>query len=145
MVPEILATFACGIFAGAAIYVNLVEQPARLSCGITLAITEWRPSYKRGSIMQASLALLGSVLAFLSWWINRDPAWIIGGILLFAVIPFTLIVIFPTNKDLQSEELDVASAQAERLLRLWNKLHAVRTALSLFAFVIFLFALKHKR
>ena len=95
--------------------------------------------------MQASLALLGSVLAFLSWWINRDSAWMIGGILLFAVIPFTLIVIFRTNKKLQSEELDVASAQAERLLRLWNKLHAVRTALSLFAFVIFLFALRHKR
>jgi len=69
----------------------------------------------------------------------------IGGILLFAVIPFTLIVIFRTNKKLQSDQLDVASAQAERLLRLWNKLHAVRTALSLFAFVIFLFALEHNR
>ncbi|HXN22717.1 MAG TPA: DUF1772 domain-containing protein [Candidatus Dormibacteraeota bacterium] len=145
MIPEILATLACGIFAGGAIYINFVEQPARLSCGITLAITEWRPSYKRGSIMQASLALLGSVLAFVSWWINRDSAWMIGGMLLFAVIPFTLIVIFPTNKKLQSEELDVASAQAERLLSLWSRLHAVRAALSFFAFLIFLFALKHKR
>jgi hypothetical protein len=133
MIPEILATLACGIFAGAAIYINFVEQPARLSCGITLAITQWRPSYKRGAIMQAALAAAGSVLAFVSAWISRDPAWLVGGVLLFAVIPFTFIVIFPTNKKLQSEGLDASSAEAERLLRLWNKLHAVRSALSLVA------------
>jgi Domain of unknown function (DUF1772) len=144
MILEILATLACGIFAGAAIYINLVEQPARLSCGITLATTQWRPSYKRGSTMQASLAVAGTVLAFLSAWISRDPAWIVGGILLFAVVPFTLLVIFPTNKKLQSDDLDVSSPKAWRLLRLWNKLHAVRSALSLLAFVVFLFALKHR-
>jgi hypothetical protein len=143
MISEILATLACGIFAGASIYINLVEQPARLSCGIGLAITQWRPSYQRGAIMQAGLAVGGSVLAFVSAWISRDPAWLVGGALLFAVVPFTFIVIFPTNKKLKSEELDVSSAEAERLLRLWNKLHAVRSALSLLAFLIFLFALKH--
>jgi hypothetical protein len=144
MIPEILATLACGIFTGAAIYINLVEQPARLSCGIGLAITQWRPSYERGAIMQASLAIGGSVLAFVSAWLSRDAAWIAGGILLFAVVPFTLIVILPTNEKLQSRELDVNSAEAERLLRLWNKLHGVRSALSLLAFLVFLFALKHK-
>src|ERR1700691_3274934 len=118
MIPEILATLACGIFAGAAIYVSAVEQPARLSCGIALAIAEWRPSYRRGTAMQASL--------------------------LFAVIPFTFLVIFPTNKKLQSVELDVTSAEAERLLRLWGRLHAVRGVLSLLAFAVFLYALKSK-
>jgi len=142
MIPEILATLACGIFAGAAIYVNLVEQPARLSCGIALAITEWRPSYQRGAVMQVSLALVGSALAFFSAWLSRDPAWIVGGALLFAVGPFTLLVIFPTNKKLQSAELDVTSSEAERLLRLWGQLHAVRSVLSLLAFAIFLYALK---
>jgi hypothetical protein len=101
MIFEILATWACGIFAGAAIYINVVEQPARRSCGISLAITEWRLSYKRASIMQATLANAGSVLAFSAGWRSRDPLWIVGGILFFAVIPFTLIVIFPTNKKLQ--------------------------------------------
>jgi hypothetical protein len=67
MVPEIVATFASGIFAGAAIYINFVEQPARLSCGTQLAVTEWRPSYRRGMLMQAPLALLGSLSALLSW------------------------------------------------------------------------------
>jgi anthrone oxygenase-like protein len=143
MIPGILATLASGIFTGAAIYVNLVEQPARLSCGIALAITEWRPSYRRGSVMQASLAVSGSVLAFLSAWISRDPRWIVGGILLFAVVPFTLIVIFPTNKKLQSQRLDITTAHSEHLLRLWNRLHAVRSGLGLLAFLVFLFALQH--
>jgi uncharacterized membrane protein len=94
--------------------------------------------------MQASLAIVGSLLALASWWIGKDAAWLLGGILLFAVIPFTLVVIFPTNKELESDKLDVSSAQAERLLRRWSGLHAVRSGLSLVAFVIFLFALQRK-
>ena len=144
MMPQIVATLACGIFTGAALYVNLVEQPARLSCGITLAVTEWKPSYKRGTVMQASLAIVGSLLALASWWIGKDAAWLLGGIFLLAVVPFTLVVIFPTNKELESDKLDVSSAQAERLLRRWGGLHAVRSGLSLVAFVIFLYALQRK-
>jgi hypothetical protein len=74
MIFGILAALASGTFTGAAIYVNLVEQPARLSCGIALAIAEWRTSCKPGSVMQASLAVSGSVLAFLSAWISPDHA-----------------------------------------------------------------------
>lgn len=144
MIPEILATLACGVFAGAAVYVSLVEQPARLSCGVKLAATEWKPSYKRGTLMQAPLAVTGSLLAFLSWWLDKDPAWLMGGALLLAVVPFTLIVILPTNKLLESDELGLSSARAEHLLRLWGKLHAVRSVLSFLAFVIFLIGLRHK-
>lgn len=144
MISGILATLACGIFAGAAAYINLVEQPARLSCGVALAVTEWRPSYKRGTALQAPLAVLGSVSAFSSWWLEKRSAWLIGGVILLAVVPFTLIVIFPTNKKLESKELDVSSAQTEHLLRLWGRLHAVRSGLSFLAFVIFLFALRQK-
>lgn len=144
MIPEIVATLTCGVFAGAAIYVNLVEQPARLSCGVKSAVTEWRPSYKRGTLLQAPLAMIGSLSAFLAWWLDRNPAWLIGGSLLFAIVPFTLIVILPTNKLLESDELDLSSTRAEHLLRLWGKLHAVRTALSFSSFVIFLVALSNK-
>ncbi len=40
------AELAAGMFSGAAVYVNFVEQPARLSCGVEPAVTECRPSYK---------------------------------------------------------------------------------------------------
>jgi uncharacterized membrane protein len=132
------------MFAGAAIYINFVEQSARLSCGIEPAVREWRPSYQRGTWMQAPLALTGSIAALVAWWFERRAGWLLGGILLFLVIPFTLLVIFPTNKRLESAELDLRSEEAGRLLRRWGWLHAVRSVLSVVAFLIFLFSLAER-
>lgn len=137
MIPEAVATFASGTFFGAALYINLVEQPARFSCGVALAVTEWRPSYKRGTLMQAPLAVIGATAAISAWWMHGNAAWLIGGTVLVLVVPITLIVIFPTNKRLGSQELDIRSKEAERLLRRWGRLHAIRTLLSGIAFVIF--------
>ena len=145
MVPELVATFTSGIFFGAALYINLVEQPARVSCGVPLAVTEWRPSYKRGTLMQASLALIGSVAALLAWWLQGGAGWLIGGSLFVLVVPFTLIVILPTNNRLETQDLDIRSEEAGRLLRRWGKLHAVRTILSGIAFLVFLSILIAKR
>ena len=141
MVSEIVATLASGIFAGAAVYVSFVEQPARLSCGVELAVTEWRPSYKRGTVMQAPLAVIGSLAALISWWLDRDLGWLLGGLLLLLIIPFTLVVIMPTNKRLERRELDLRSEEAGSLLRRWGQLHAVRSILSGVVFLIFLFRL----
>jgi len=145
VIPEMIATLASGIFFGAAVYINLVEQPARISCGVPLAITEWRPSYKRGTLMQAPLALVGSVSAFLVWWFHGNPAWLVGGLLFFLVVPFTLVVILPTNKRLENQELDLRSEEAGRLLRRWGWLHAIRTILSGMAFLVFVYILIAKR
>ena len=51
--------------------------------------------------------------------------WIVAGVLQVSVIPFTLIVILPTNKLLLSPTLDRRSVEAERLLARWGRLHAV--------------------
>src|ERR1700730_13688060 len=93
-----VATLATGIYFGAAVYVNLVEHPARLSCGVQLAVTEWRPSYKRGTLMQAPLAVVGSLSAFIAWWFDRSLPWLLGGFLLLLIIPFTQVVILPTKQ-----------------------------------------------
>ena len=141
MLPELVASLASGIFFGAALYINLVEHPARMSCGMSLAVTEWRPSYKRGTLMQAPLALMGSVAALIAWWLRGSTAWLIGGLLLLFVVPFTLTVILPTNRLLESQELNSRSEEAARLLRRWGWLHAVRTVLSGVAFFVFLLIL----
>ncbi len=91
--------------------------------------------------MQAPLAAIGALAALVSWWLDRGLAWLIGGLLLLLIIPFTLLVIMPTNKRLESRELDLRSEEAGRLLRRWGRLHAVRSILSVIAFVIFLFLL----
>lgn len=145
MILEILATISAGIFAGAAVYISFVAQPARLSCGVQLAVTEWRPSYKRGTLMQAPLALIGSLFALLSWWLDGGLGWLIGGLLLLIIIPFTLVVISPTNKRLESKDLDLRGDEGGVLLRRWGRLHAVRSILSSAAFVVFLLALTGRR
>ena len=145
MILQMVATLATGIFCGAAVYVNLVEHPARISCGVPLAVTEWRPSYKRGTLMQAPLALIGSLSALAVWWFEGGAAWLVGGVLLLLIVPFTLVVIFPTNKRLESQELDLHSEEASRLLQQWGRLHAIRSILSGVAFLAFLSALTAKR
>jgi hypothetical protein len=134
---ETIATLACGIFTGAAVYINLVEHPARMQCGTRLAATEFAPSYRRASVMQASLAAIGFVAATAAWLLGASPWWFVGGILLGSVIPFTLMVIMPTNKKLLKPDLDKESDVALGLLTKWGRLHAVRSLLSLIAFLIF--------
>lgn len=141
MLFEILATTAAGIFAGAAVYISIVEHPARVSCGVELAVTEWRPSYKLGTRMQVPLALIGSASAFTSWWLSRDWRWLVGGLLLLMVVPFTLLVILPTNKGLEAEDLDLRGDRARLLIRRWGRLHALRGILSVIGFTLFILAL----
>src|SRR5262249_17487213 len=94
------STMCAGLFCGAALYVNLVEHPARMSCGQELAVWEFAPSYRRATIMQVSLALVGLGLGFGATGQLRD-AWIAtGAVLLGASIPFTLAFILPINKQL---------------------------------------------
>lgn len=63
-IAELPATVCCSLFAGAAVYITLVEYPARMECGGEVAATEFPPSYRRGAMMQAPLAILGFVLSF---------------------------------------------------------------------------------
>jgi uncharacterized membrane protein len=135
---EMIATLATGIFTGAALYINLVEHPARMECGTNLAATEFGPSYRRAAAMQASLAAIGFATASVAWSLGAGTWWLVGGLFLGSVIPFTLIAIMPTNRELKAPDLDKESERARRLLTKWGRLHAVRTLLSLIAFLIFL-------
>ena len=120
-------------------YVNLVEHPARMRCGVELAATEFAPSYRRGTVMQVTLAALGLVSSIAAWLAGATAWWLVAGILLGSVIPFTLIAILPTNRRLLSPALDRRSVEAERLLARWNALHAVRSLLSGLALLLFLY------
>jgi len=141
MLLEMLATLAAGLFAGAAIYINLVEHPARMECGTDLAVTEFAPSYRRAAVMQGVLGAAGSLVAVGVWLTGSSVWWLVGGIILGAVIPFTLVVIFPTNKRLLDSSLDRGSELASKLLTRWGRLHAVRSALSLISFLLFILLL----
>jgi hypothetical protein len=136
-----LAAACTGTFFGAAVYINLVEHPARISCGIPLALREFAPSYHRATVMQASLAVVGCTLGLVAAWTLRDALVLGAALLIGLVVPFTLIVILPTNKRLLDPGLSPDGEEARTLLSRWNRLHAVRSVLSGVAFVLFLLRL----
>jgi hypothetical protein len=123
----------------AAVYITFVEHPARMQCGVELAATEFAPSYRRATVMQASCAGLGLLSSLAAWLGGASFWWGVAGVFLGSVIPFTLIVILPTNKQLLSPALDRRSAEAVRLLASWGRLHAVRSILSGIALLLFLY------
>jgi hypothetical protein len=140
-VVGVVAALACTLFAGAALYVNLVEHPARLSCGTEAAARQWAPSYKRATVMQVSLAILATFCGVLRWLLEGGSIWLWGAVCILAVIPFTVIVILPINKKLLEPGRDLRSEETRDLLEAWGRLHAIRSVLSLFASLLFLVGL----
>ena len=136
LILELIATFCTAIFAGAAIYINLVEHPARMECGTAIAVKQWRPSYRRATLMQASLALAAFLASLGAWLVDRALPVLLAGVCIGFVIPFTLLVIYPTNRQLEDPKLDVTSLSTASLLERWNRLHAVRSGASILALTI---------
>ena len=136
----LLAMIASAIFCGAALYVNVAEQPARLSLDDRALLAEWKPSYKRGAAMQAPLALVGFLLGMLAWWQTAHPGFLIGAIAMIAPWPWTLIGIKPTNDALLATDPDKAGPKTRALIVRWGAIHGVRTALGALATVAFLWA-----
>jgi hypothetical protein len=138
-IAEFIAVLSCSLFTGASVYINLVEHPARIECGVEIAATEFAPTYRRAAIMQASLASLGLLFSIAAWLAGATFWWLGAGALLGSIIPFTLFVILPTNKLLLNPMLDKRSVEAARLLARWGALHAVRSVLSGVALLLFLY------
>ena len=136
-----LALVTAAVFTGAAFYVNYVEQPARLALDDRSLLAEWKPAYKRGYVMQASLAVVGFLLGIFAWRATGAAAFLVGALLIVANWPWTLLGILPTNKVLMATDLAEAGAGTRALLLKWNRLHAVRTVLGGLAVVAFLVAL----
>lgn len=135
-----LALLAASVFAGAAMYVSVVEHPARAQLDDRAALIEWKPAYKRGFAMQAPLAVAGFVLGLIAWWQAGSWLWLAGAVVLIAAWPYTLIVIRPTNNRLMGIAPNAAGAESRALLDRWARLHAVRTVIGCVAAVLFLCA-----
>jgi hypothetical protein len=135
---DLVAILASALFAGAAVYINVVEHPARLSCGTEIAARQWAPSYKRATFMQATLAIVATLAGVSQWMQTGRVAWLYGAAAIFAVVPVTLAVIFPTNKKLLEPARDPASSETRVLLERWGRLHAIRSVLSVTASIVYI-------
>ena len=135
-----LAPTIAAVFTGAAVYINIAEQPARLQLDNRSLLAEWKVAYKRGYMMQASLAIVGGLFGLAAYLSTLDWRWLLGAIVLFANWPYTIYVIMPTNRRLMDTPPEAATAETRRMLERWGALHAGRSALGLVATLIFLWA-----
>ena len=119
---QFLATLSAALFAGAALYINVAEHPARMRGDISFALAQWAISYKRATLMQAPLALVGFGTSVVAWLLGAGELWLVAGFLIGAAVPFALVVIMPTNHKLLATERDAVSAETRALLDRWGKL-----------------------
>jgi hypothetical protein len=140
VVSQQLALVTAAIFTGAAIYINIAEQPARLQLEPAALLAQWKPSYVRGLVMQSSLVIVSGALGVLVYFGTGDWRWLLGAVLILANWPYTLGVVFPLNKRLEATPLGSANAETRGLVETWGKLHAVRSVLGVGATLAYLWA-----
>jgi hypothetical protein len=138
----LLALVIAAVFAGAAHYIVFAEQPARLLLADGPALQQWKPSYSRGFVMQATLAVVGGLCGIAAFFLGADRNWrlVAGALLLLANWPYTLLVIMPVNRQLEAIEPAQADAATRALLVRWGRLHAVRDVLGILSTIAFLWA-----
>lgn len=136
-VLKFLAVVTGSLFAGAALYINIAEHPARMLLETRNAALHWAQSYKRATWLQAPLAVISFLAGAAVWFTGSGGLWLMAAVLIGAVMPFTFIGIIPTNHRLLSSSLDLNSDEARALLVSWGYLHAVRTLLGLCAAALY--------
>ena len=135
-----LALTVTALFTGAAFYINWAEQPARMKLDDRALLTEWKPSYKAGFAMQATLAVIGFLLGAAAWYVTGNALWLLGGLVLLTNWPYTLLMIMPVNNRLMATDPAAAGPEQRSLIERWGHLHAMRTMLGAIATGILLLA-----
>lgn len=134
------ALVLAALFAGSALYISLVEHPARLQLADGPLLAEWQPSYKRALPIQAGLAVVGGAAGLIAWYQTREWQWLAGALTLLANWPFTLVALMPTNKRLLAMPIAAAGQESRALLVRWGALHAVRSVLGALAVLLLAWA-----
>src|SRR6266852_4811893 len=123
-----LALTIAAVFTGAAIYINIAEQPARLQLDHRSLLAEWKLAYRRGYMMQASLAVVGGLFGLVAYLSTLGWRWLLGAIVL-PNWPYTIFMMMPTNSRLMETPPEAATAETRRMLERWGGIHVGRSAL----------------
>ena len=140
MIAGTLALAFSAALAGAGLYVNLVEQPARLALEDAALLSEWGPSDRRGVALNGALALISAVFGLTAYSGGGDARWAFGAVFVILTWPFSFFVMAPLHTQILTlKPRDVGAARA--LVRQWGLLEWGQTGIGLAATAIFLSAL----
>ncbi len=139
MLSGLLALVFASAFAGAALYVNLVEQPARLALDDSSMLREWAPSDRRGFALLGGLALAAALAGLLAFGQGGDIRWLVGALTVLASWPYTYFVIVPLNNRLLANA--PAQPDAREMVTDWGRLEWGLVALGAIAAGVFCWAL----
>lgn len=142
MRPGLYAFAAAAVFLGAALYISLVEQPARLALSTRAMLDEWITSNRRGTVMLSVFAVVSAILAYLQFSANGDVRWLIGGTIIVASWPYAYFVIVPVNVWLYAIPPGRAVSTARKLMRDWGLLEWGHVLIALAACGVFAWALE---
>ena len=112
-----------------------------MELGPTLAVPSFGAMYKRAAKLQPLLAFLSFFGGTAAWLAGANIWWLISGIIMLSLFPYTFILMLPLNKELTDPGLDKNSSRAAELLAQWGNLHQYRALIGLVAFIIFLLLL----
>ncbi len=140
MVIGSLALAAAGGFVGASLYVNYVEQPARMALGDAALAKEWEPSDHRGFLVLAGLALASAIFGFVAFRELDDVRWLLGALVIIASWPYTYFTIVPLNNRILALIDGEAAHEARGVIKLWGLLELGQTGIGLLAVLVYLWA-----
>ncbi|MGO9743513.1 MAG: DUF1772 domain-containing protein [Roseiarcus sp.] len=135
-----LALAFAAALAGAGLYINWVEQHARLELDDAALLSEWGPSDQRGVALIAALSLISAALGLYAWQSSGDAYWAIGAAFVILTWPYAFFIMAPLNNQILTlQPRDVGAARA--LVRQWGLLEWGQTAIGVVATGIYLWAL----
>lgn len=138
---QFLAVFCSGTFFGAAVYISIAQHPATMLAGMPFAAKFFPPMYRHAAPMQICLAVVGTAAGLVQWYMSGDVLWLVGGLCLLFVIPFTVLVLKPINDVLLGQSTEADDAATEALLNKWAPRHWVRSITSGASFALYLLAI----
>jgi hypothetical protein len=119
---------ASAMFAGGALYVSIVEQPARMAAGMAAARAQFGPSYDRAAIWQGGSAVIALAVGVAAAIVEGDWLWGASAVSTGLAVPWTLVVMLPAVRVLHDEE-DLPDDEAASVFRKWELRHLVRSVL----------------
>jgi len=137
---KVLSTVTAGIFAGGALYINVVEHPARMEApDMATAVTSWKPSFTRAARILSKVAMTSSATSISAYVATRDTGkehagWLVTGCLFMGIPILTKLIIIPLNNQLLDTDnciKEKGDEWIEENLNLWNRRHSYRTLLGL--------------